>query len=105
MNSHTKGFGPQTQKLKLRTIKQYHVKVLQKKFNLNGNTIEFHPQTQKLKLHTIKQYHVKVLQKRFNLNGNNTNSNVRNTFQDSIINSEGERVKGNFIVFKLRSII
>ena len=32
--------------------KQYHVKVLLKRFYLNGNTIGFHPQTQKLELHT-----------------------------------------------------
>ena len=28
------------------------MKVLQKRFHLNGHTIGFHPQTQKLKLHT-----------------------------------------------------
>ena len=32
--------------------KKYHVKVLQKRFHLNGNTIGFHSQTQKLELHT-----------------------------------------------------
>ena len=30
--------------------KQYHVKVLLKRFHLNGHTIGFHPQTQKLEL-------------------------------------------------------
>ena len=32
--------------------KWYHVKVLLKRFHLNGNTIGFHPQTPKLELHT-----------------------------------------------------
>ena len=32
--------------------KEYQVKVLLKRFPLNGNTIGFHPQTQKLELHT-----------------------------------------------------
>ena len=30
----------------------YHVKVLLKRFHLNGHTTEFHPQTQELELHT-----------------------------------------------------
>ena len=30
---------------------KHHVKVLLKRFHLNGNTIGFHPQTQKLDLH------------------------------------------------------
>ena len=46
------------------------MKVLLKRFHLNGNTVGFHPQTQKLELHTKKKYHVKVLLKRFHLNGN-----------------------------------
>ena len=41
------------------------MKVLLKRFHLNGNTIGFHPQTQKLELQT-KQI---VLLKRFHLNG------------------------------------
>ena len=32
--------------------KKDYVKVLQKRFHLNGNTIGFHPQTQKLEKHT-----------------------------------------------------
>jgi len=31
--------------------KQYHAKVLPKRFHLNGYTIRFHPQTQKVRLH------------------------------------------------------
>ena len=40
-----------SQQLDLRA-KWYHMKVLLKRFHLNGNTIEFHPQTQMLELHT-----------------------------------------------------
>ena len=32
----------------------YHVKVLLKRFHLDGNTIGLHPQTQKLELQTKK---------------------------------------------------
>ena len=49
--------------------KQYHVKVLLKRFHLNGKTIGFGPQTQKLELLLNKQHRVKVLLKRFHLNG------------------------------------
>ena len=41
---------------------EHHVKVLLKRFRLNGHSIGFRPQTQK-----FKQYHVKVL--RFHLSG------------------------------------
>ena len=43
--------------------KQHHVKVLLKRFHLNGHTIGFHPQTQKLEIHLtiIKQLRLKVL--------------------------------------------
>ena len=33
-------------------VKKYHVKVLLKRFHLNGHTVKFGPQTQKLELHT-----------------------------------------------------
>ena len=46
------GFHPQTQKLQQHTKKWYHVKVLLKRFHLNGHTIGFHPQTQKSELQT-----------------------------------------------------
>ena len=49
---------------------EHHVKVLLKRFRLNGYTIAFRPQTQKLEPHTKQiQHHVKVLLKRFHLNG------------------------------------
>ena len=50
--------------------KQYHVKVLLKKFHLNGNIIGFHPQTQSQNYILNKQYFVKVILKRIHLNGN-----------------------------------
>ena len=42
---------------------QYHVKVLLKRFHLNGNIIGFNPQNSKLQLHIQKWYHVKELLK------------------------------------------
>ena len=48
--------------------KQYHVKVLLKRFHLNANTIEIHLHNHKLEIYS-KYYHVKVLLKRFHLNG------------------------------------
>ena len=47
------------------------MKVLLKRFHLNGHTIGFHPQTKKLELRTkqIAKHHVKVLLKRFHFNG------------------------------------
>ena len=47
----------------------YHVKVLLKRFQLNGHTIGFHPQTQKVQLHTKQIAPCEVLLKRFHLNG------------------------------------
>ena len=43
---------------------EHHVKVLLKRFRLNGHTTDFQPQTQK-----FKQYHVNVLRKRFHMSG------------------------------------
>ena len=36
----------------MRKVKKYHVKVLLKRFHLNGHTVRFGPQTQKLEKHT-----------------------------------------------------
>ena len=58
--------------------KQYHVKVLLKRFHLNGKTIGFHPQTQKLEQHILKkQYHIKVLLNKFYLNRHITDKTIK----------------------------
>ena len=49
---------------------QYHVKVLLKRFHLNGNSIGFHPQTQSQNYILNKQCFVKIILKRIHMNGN-----------------------------------
>ena len=50
--------------------KQYHVKVLLKRFHLNGHIMDFIHRLKSQNYVLNKQYYVKVLLKRFHLNGN-----------------------------------